>query len=395
MLSRFRTPPQLSFLARALPLVLALLVGGYAYAKKQVETLQTAAGVEIEVEDVVGGLEHPWGMAILPDGRVLVTERDTGALRVLGPEGKPSAPLDGTPKVFAEGQGGLMDVALDPEFEKNRRVYLSYAKPGPDGKAATALGRGKLEEDRIEGFEEIFVQSPMVRGPNHFGNRIAFSPDGQYLFLALGERFQFEPAQRLDNHLGKVIRIHPDGRVPEDNPFVGLEGAKGEIWSLGHRNIEAMAFQPGTDTLWVVEMGPLGGDELNRVEKGKNYGWPEVSWGDHYDGRDIPQPKKGSKLEDAEKVWSPVISPSGMAFYEGEMFPEWEGDALIGGLSARDVVRLELDGETIEEERLPLPARIRDVAEAPDGSVLLLTDEKDGHVWRMKRLEPPGRTASQ
>jgi len=237
-------------------------------------------------------------------------------------------------------------------------------------------------------FEDIFVQQPYINGRNHFGNRIEFSPDGKYLFMALGERFQFDPAQDLSNHLGTVIRIYPDGRVPKDNPFVGQKNAQDEIWSYGHRNIEAMAFQPETGVLWIGEMGPKGGDELNRIEKGANYGWPVVSWGEHYDGRDIPDPPTHPEFEDAARHWTPVISPSGMVFYSGAMFPEWKHNAFIGGLTHREIVRLVFDGtEVIEEERLNLPARIRDVDEAPDGSIYVLTDQGDGNVWRISRME--------
>ncbi|MDD5206869.1 MAG: PQQ-dependent sugar dehydrogenase [Desulfobacterales bacterium] len=350
----------------------------------EVETLRTKKGAEVTAETLVTGLDHPWGMAFLPDGRLLITERNTGRLYLLQTGRKLSNPLDGVPKVHSRGQGGLMDVALDPNFEKNKYVYLSYAKPGAGGKASTALGRGRLADNRIENFRDIFVQEPYVEGSNHFGNRIAFSPDGKYLFFALGERFQFDPAQDLSNHLGKVIRIHPDGSVPKDNPFVGRKNARGEIWSFGHRNIEAMAFQPGTGALWAGEMGPKGGDELNKIEGGANYGWPVVSWGDHYDGRKIPDPPTRPEFKDAARHWTPVISPSGMVFYEGVMFPDWKHNALIGGLTSKELVRLVLDGtRVIEEDRLPLPERVRDVQTGPDGSIYLLSDQDNGKLWRI------------
>jgi glucose/arabinose dehydrogenase len=214
-----------------------------------------------------------------------------------------------------------------------------------------------------------------------------FSPGGK-LFLTTGERFKFDPAQDLSNHLGMVVRINPDGTVPEDNPFVGQQDARDEIWSYGHRNIEAAAIQPDTGALWIAEMGPLGGDELNRPEAGRNYGWPVVSWGQHYDGTDIPDPPTQPRFADAVKHWTPVISPSGMVFYTGEMFPAWRGSALIGGLSSNGLVRVALDGaEVAGEERIPLGARIRDVEQAPDGAVYVLTDEDDGNVWRLAALE--------
>src|SRR5690606_5105403 len=284
--------------------------------------------------------------------------------------------------------GGLMDVALDPDFESNQMIYLSFAAAGPEGKATTALGRGKLVNDRLEGFEVIFRQEPWVEGPNHFGNRIVFDNEG-HVYLALGERFQFDPAQDLDNHLGKMVRINKDGSVPEDNPFVDQQNAKPEIWSYGHRNIEAAAVDPESGELWVAEMGPLGGDELNKPEAGKNYGWPEVSWGINYDGSDIPDPPSKPEFADAVEKFTPVISPSGMIFYSGNSFPEWQGDVFIGGLSAQDLVRLEIEDDRVtKQERLPLPERVRDVEQGPDGNIYILAspNEGTGNVWRIEPL---------
>jgi glucose/arabinose dehydrogenase len=364
-----------------------LLLTAAASASAQTQILRTDKGIEVQLEMLMDGLNHPWGMAFLPDGRLLITERNTGRLYILNTDNTLSKPLDGVPKVWARGQGGLMDVALHPEYEDNNYIYLSYAKPGPGGKATTALGRGKLTDGRINNFQDIFVQEPFIQGPNHFGNRIEFSPDGRYLFFALGERFQFDPAQDVSNHLGSVIRISPDGGVPDDNPFVGRDNAQNEIWSYGHRNIEAMAFQPQTEALWIGEMGPRGGDELNKIEKGANYGWPVVSWGEHYNGRDIPDPPTHPEFTDAVRHWTPVISPSGMVFYQGEMFPEWKNNALIGGLTHHELVRLSFDGtEVTEEDRLELPARIRDVETAPDGSIYLLTDQGNGKVLRISAV---------
>jgi glucose/arabinose dehydrogenase len=364
-----------------------LLVTATASASAQTQILRTDKGIEVQLEMLMDGLNHPWGMAFLPDGRLLITERNTGRFYILNTDNTLSKPLDGVPKVWARGQGGLMDVALHPEYEDNNYVYLSYAKPGPGGKATTALGRGKLTDGRINNFQDIFVQEPFIQGPNHFGNRIEFSPNGRYLFFALGERFQFDPAQDVSNHLGTVIRISPDGGVPDDNPFVGRDNAQNEIWSYGHRNIEAMAFQPQTEALWIGEMGPRGGDELNRIEKGANYGWPVVSWGEHYNGRDIPDPPTHPEFTDAVRHWTPVISPSGMVFYQGVMFPEWKNNALIGGLTHHELVRLTFDGtEVTEEDRLDLPARIRDVETAPDGSIYLLTDQDNGKVLRISAV---------
>lgn len=351
----------------------------------QAGSVMTAAG-PIAVQNLADGLDHPWGMAFLPDGRLLVTERP-GRLRILDLEGTLSAPVSGTPTVFAEGQGGLLDVALDPEFEDNGYVYLSYARPGPGGSATTAVGRARMVADSLEGFEVLFTEEPYITGPNHFGSRIAFSPDG-YLFLTLGERFQFEPAQDLSSHLGSVVRIHRDGAVPDDNPFVGRANAQPEIWSYGHRNVESGAFDPETGEFWIVEMGPLGGDELNRIEKGANYGWPVVSWGINYDGTEIPDPPTRPEFADAVRHWSPVISPSGMAFYTADVFPEWSGSAFIGSLTRQGVVRVVLEGgEVTDEEVIPLGARIRDVEAGPDGHLYVLTDQDDGNVWRLAPLQ--------
>ncbi len=351
---------------------------------EEVGSVQTDAG-GVVIENMAGGLTHPWGMAFLPDGRLLVTER-AGDLRILGTDNTLSDPVAGTPEVFAEGQGGLLDVALDPDFESNRMVYLSFAESG-EGGASTALGRGRLENGRIEGFEVIFSQQPKVSGANHFGGRIVFSPEG-HLFLTMGGRFKGEPAQDLSGHIGTIVRLNHDGSVPDDNPFVDQADAKAEIWSYGHRNIESAAIDPETGQLWVGEMGPLGGDELNRVQPGENYGWPVVSWGKHYDGTEIPDPPTHPEFADAVTHWTPVISPAGMAFYTGELFDAWRGSMLIGSLTGQAVVRLTIDdGEITSESRIPMPARIRDVAQGPEGRVFVLTDQSDGNVWRLKPLE--------
>ena len=287
----------------------------------QPESVQSKAG-KINVESLAGGLTHPWGMAFLPDGRLLVTER-AGRLRILNTDNTLSQPLGGVPEVYSKGQGGLLDVALDPDFQSNRLVYLSFSEPGGNNRATTALGRGTLEGEQIKNFSVIFRQEPMVEGENHFGGRIVFSPEGN-IFLTMGERFKKEPAQDLSSHLGTIARIKPDGSVPQDNPFVSQENAQDEIWSYGHRNIESAAFHPETKRLWVAEMGPKGGDELNQAEAGRNYGWPVVSWGKHYDGEDIPDPPTKPQFADAKIHWTPVISPSGMVFYTGSLFRSYE-----------------------------------------------------------------------
>jgi glucose/arabinose dehydrogenase len=351
-----------------------------AAARESEATLETEL-VRLRVQAVATNLEHPWGIASLPDGRLLVTER-SGSLNLIGSDGQRSK-VSGTPKVLAKGQGGMMDVALHPDFKSNSYVYLTFAAPGPDGASTTALGRGRLSNGTLQDFKTLFVQEPWIKNSSHFGNRIVFAPDGK-LFLALGERFLFAPAQNLTDHLGTVVRLNDDGSVPKDNPFVGKPDAKPEIWSYGHRNIEAAAIHPRSGELWVGEMGPKGGDELNIVKAGLNYGWPLVSWGKNYEGTEIPDPPTRPDLTDCIKHWTPVISPCGMVFYSGEAVPQWKGDLLIGGLTARVLVRVTTEGDkVIAEERITLGARIRDVEQAADGSIYLLTDESDGSVLRL------------
>lgn len=356
-------------------------------ALAQKPTVRTAAG-DIVIKTLAKELNHPWGMAILPDERLLFTER-AGTLRILEKDSTISEPLLGTPEVFAVGQGGMLDVALDPDFQQNNYIYLSFSEPGQDSTATTALGRGIFENDRIRDFEIIFRMEPKVEGPNHFGGRIIFTPQGQ-IMLTLAERFKFDPAQDPSNHLGTIVRINPDGSVPQDNPMIEDGEARDEIWSYGHRNIEAAAIHPETGDLWVAEMGPMGGDELNRPQAGKNYGWPLVSWGKHYDGEDIPDPDTRPEFEDAVLTWTPTISPSGMIFYDGEMFPEWNGSMMIGGLTSTGIVRVEVKGQDAREtERIPLGARIRDVEQAPDGSLYVLTDEDNGKILHLKKIKQP------
>jgi aldose sugar dehydrogenase len=349
-------------------------------------TLATEAG-PIKVETFAEGLSHPWGLAFLSDGRMLVTERP-GRLRLVSKDGKLSKPLSGVPEVFAAGQGGLLDVAIDPDFQSNQLVYISYAEPGGGG-ASTVVARGKLGKHGLEDVEVIFRQFPKVDGANHFGSRLAFAPDGK-LFITLGERFKFTPAQDLSNDLGKIVRINPDGSIPEDNPFVGRKEARPEIWSYGHRNAQGAAIHPETGKLWEDEFGPLGGDELNIPQAGADYGWPVVSWGDNYDRSVIPDPPTHPEFADAIYHWNPVISPSGMTFYTGDAIPGWKDNLLIGGLSSKAIVRLTLDGEkVVGEERLPMGMRIRDVVEAPDGSVFALTDQDDGKILRLTLENSP------
>jgi glucose/arabinose dehydrogenase len=370
---------------------LALALATPALAIDEViETEDTA----IRVETVVDGLDHPWGIAFLPDTSALVTERP-GRLRLLSPEGELSEPISGVPDVDARGQGGLLDVVLDPAFRENRRVYLSFSEPGEGGTNSTAVARGTLSEDMtaLDDVEVIFSQQPKVESTAHFGSRLVFDKNGD-LFVTMGERSaeQFrEQSQDIGSHLGKIVRLHPDGAVPEDNPFLQTEGALPEIWSYGHRNIQAAAINPETGDLWEIEHGPKGGDELNIVQAGKNYGWPVVSFGVNYSGTPVGSGESvGEGFVDPIYQWTPVIAPSGMTFYSGSILPEWGGDLFVGGLGSTALVRLELDGpEVTHEERIldDLGLRIRDVVEGPGGALYLLTDEDNGEVLRLTPAE--------
>lgn len=338
---------------------------------------------------VTDGLEHPWGLAFLPGGDLLVTERP-GRLRRIAADGSVSKPLAGVPAVYATSQGGLLDVAPSPSFATDRLVYLSYAEPRGAGTAATAVARGRLGDTGLEDVAVIWRQEPAVSGPNHFGSRLVFRRDGT-LFVTTGERFNHrEQAQQVSSSLGKVVRIAADGTIPRDNPFVGRDGAAPSVWSYGHRNVQAAALQPGTDALWIVEHGPMGGDELNRPEAGRNYGWPVISYGLNYDGTRVSDRAEAPGMEQPLYYWTPVIAPSGAAFYTGDAFPAWRDQLLVGSLSPGGLVRLTLDGTTVQSEVRhrdgELDARIRDVVQGPDGKVYLLTDERNGKVLR---LDPP------
>jgi glucose/arabinose dehydrogenase len=332
-------------------------------------------------------LEHPWGLAFLPDGAMLVTERP-GRLRRITADGTVSAPLAGVPKVHSTRQGGLLDVTLSPQFAQDRLVFLSFAEPREKGTAATAVARGRLGDAGLDGMTVIWRQEPAVEGPNHFGSRIVFRPDGT-LFVTLGDRFDYrEQAQVLTSLLGKIVRINPDGSVPRDNPFVGRNDAAPAIWSYGHRNVQAAALQPGTDLLWTVEHGAKGGDELNRPEGGKNYGWPVISYGVNYIGTRISDRTEAPGMEQPLYYWDPVIAPSGATFYMGDAFPDWRGQLLVGSLRPGGLVRLTLEGTRVAREERhrdgELDARIREVVQGPDGGVWLLTDEDDGKVLRLE-----------
>lgn len=346
-----------------------------------------SAGMAGRVATLAEGLEHPWGMAFLPDGRMLVTERP-GRLRVVSRDGSVSAPLGGVPRVHAQGQGGLLDVEVDPDFGRNRLVYLSYAEAG-DGGAGTAVAQGRLGSAGLEDVRVILRQSPKVAGDNHWGSRLVFGRDGT-LWVTLGDRFDFRnEAQNPANTIGKLVRIAPDGSIPRDNPFRDRAGALPEIWSLGHRNVQGAALHPETGEIWTVEHGARGGDEVNRPQAGRNYGWPVIGYGRHYSGAAIGEGTAKEGMEQPLRHWDPSIAPSGMAFYAGDAFPAWRGDALVGALRGKVLVRLDVEGDAVvSEERLlrDLDERIRDVAVGPDGLVYLLTDHPNGRVLRLEPL---------
>jgi glucose/arabinose dehydrogenase len=351
---------------------------------------------EIIVDRLADGLSHPWGLAFLPDGRMLVTEK-SGKLRIVSENGEMSDPIAGLPEVDAHDQGGLLDIELHPKFAENRLVYLSYSEPGEGGNS-TAVARGRLSDDgkALDNVQVIFSQKPKFQGTKHFGSRLVFDGKG-HLFITLGERFDYklrEKSQTLDSDVGKIVRLNEDGSIPKDNPFVGKEGALPEIWSYGHRNIQAAAIDPETGELWEIEHGPKGGDELNLVEAGKNYGWPVVSFGVNYDGTPVGAGKQQAQgMVDPVYQWTPVIAPSGMMFYTGEAFQEWQGDLFVGGLKATALVRLEIErGKVTHEERLleDLQMRIRDVVQGPEGALYLLTDENNGSILRVRGVASPG-----
>ncbi|MGE3622626.1 MAG: PQQ-dependent sugar dehydrogenase [Bdellovibrionales bacterium] len=339
----------------------------------------------LRVTTVAKGLEHPWSLEFLPDGRMLVTERP-GRMRIVSGDGKLSQPLSGVPEVYAEGQGGLLDVALDPQFEKNHIIYFSFAEE-KGGAAGTAVAKAKLEKTGLQDVQIIFRQQPKVKGKNHWGSRVVV--DGKnMLFITLGERFDYrDKAQDMSTHFGKVVRIHTDGSAPKDNPFAAQKDALPEIWSYGHRNIQGAAMNPATGELWTAEHGPRGGDEINIDRAGKNYGWPKASYGSHYSGEAIPDQHAGQGFEEPVFHWNPSISPSGMMFYTGDRFPAWNGDLFVGALNGMALIRLDIEnGKSAREERLlqKMEERIRDVKQGPDGLIYILTDNENGRILRVE-----------
>jgi aldose sugar dehydrogenase len=337
---------------------------------------------------VAKGLDHPWGLAFLPDGRLLVTER-AGRMRIVERDGRLNAPLAGVPPVVAAGQGGLLDVVLHPQFASNQLVYWTYSEAG-DGGSATVVARGKLDGNTLANVQVIFRQMPKVSGGNnHFGSRLVWSHDGK-LFVGLGDRFtRKDDAQTLDNHMGKVVRIEADGKPAADNPFVSRVGAKAEIWSYGHRNIQGAALHPTSGELWTVEHGPQGGDELNVPAAGANHGWPVITHGRNYGiGTKIGEGTERADVAAALRIWIPSIAPSGMAFVTSDRYPGWKGNLFVGALRGSHLVRLELDGRKVVKDETLLAERnerIRDVRQGPDGWLYVLTDSADGQIWRLER----------
>lgn len=356
---------------------------------EQTRACGVESNVDFEVTVLASGLVNPWAVEPLPGGDLLVTEKP-GRMRIVSAAGEMGEPLTGLPAVDDARQGGLLDVALSPDFESDRMVYWSYSEPR-DGGNATSVARATLSQDRtaLENVEVIFRSQPAYDGGLHFGSRLAFGPDGM-LYVTTGDRSDApmrQHAQRLDGHLGKVLRIRPDGSAPEDNPFVGEEGAVPETWTLGHRNIQSAAFDD-QGRLWTIEHGTRGGDELNLIERGNNYGWPDQAYGIEYSGDALPGVPEPSDLPHEQPVyyWDPVIAPSGAEWYSGSAFPEWQGSLFIGGLRSMRLVRLEVDGNRVTGEEHLLTdrqARIRDVREGPDGLLYLVTDHEDGELLRI------------
>jgi aldose sugar dehydrogenase len=349
----------------------------------------------IEVTKIADGFDHPWALAFLPDGRMLVTEKPTGKLYIVSASGEKSAAVAGLPEVDGRGQGGLLDVEVAPDHAQTGLIYWTYYEPREGGGNGLAVARARLQDGpqpSVADMQIIFRMLPTLDSTLHAGGRLVFAPD-EMLFVTLGERSIMEgrvQARDLGSHFGKVVRIRPDGTVPQDNPFRDREGARPESWSLGHRNILAAALDE-RQRLWVVEMGPRGGDELNLVERGKDYGWPDIGYGEEYSGARIHETTQAPGMEQPVYYWDPVISPSGLTIYSGKLFPEWKGDFFIGGLSSKALVRLELENDRVAaEERLltERSTRIREVVEGPEGALYVLTDESNGELLRLTPKRP-------
>ena len=354
-----------------------------AFAQAPRSPTPPAIDAPISAKAVVTGLDNPWCMAFLPDGRMIVTEQ-TGRVRIVDRDGRASEPLAGVPQVYTSNQAGLLDVTLSPNFASDNLVYLSYSEPG-EGGAGTAVARARLAGNALENVQVIWRQVPKVTGPNHWGSRIVFARDGT-LFVTTGDRYaQKDRAQDLSSTIGKVVRINADGSIPSDNPFAKRDGARPEIWSYGHRNIQGAALDPATGELWTIEHGARGGDELNRPQPGRNYGWPVITYGGDYSGAKIGEGTAKAGMEQPIYYWDPVIAPSGALFYTGDRYPGWKGSLFVGSLNPGALVRLELvDGRVRKEERyLGSAGRVRDIVQGPDGLLYLVIDQNSGSILRV------------
>lgn len=379
-----------SFFYIVLPLIaLGILASAWffynrSYAK---DTAPLATGDAYETVTVTKGISFPWSLAFLPENQgFLVTERD-GRLLHITPDGKIKTAITGLPPIYAAGQSGLFDIALSPQFIQNKQVYFAFAE-GTAAENNTALARATLDmaAHALQNVQVIFRAMPKVKGNNHYGGRILFAPDGT-LFLTLGERFAYrDQAQRTVNHLGTIVRLNADGSIPKDNPFTGDKQSRPEIYSYGHRNVQGIALQPGTNKIWAHEHGPKGGDEVNIVKAGANYGWPVVTFGREYSGLDITDQTSAPGMEDSVIHWVPSIAPSGMAFYNGDKFPDWKGDIFVGALAGQHLRHLTVNGDKVTKQAMmlkPVQERIRDVRSGPDGYIYVLTDSPDGQLIRI------------
>jgi aldose sugar dehydrogenase len=370
---------------RLLPLLLCgALVGCGQRASTAHAQIHHSEHHSYRVVTVTQGLQHPWGLAFLPDGEMLVTERP-GRLRVIRSGALDPQPVAGVPEVAVGGQGGLLDVAVHPEFARNRLVYLSYSKPGRDG-TTTAVVRGRFDGDRLSNVEEVIEARAWGRPGRHFGSRLLFDREG-FLYVTIGDRGTMDRAQDRSDHAGTTLRLHDDGRVPPDNPFVGQPNVLPEIYTYGNRNAQGMALHPVTGAIWQTEHGPRGGDEVNLIEAGRNYGWPVITYGVNYSGTPITHLTERAGMEQPLLHWTPSIAPSGTAFYTGNAFPEWRGSLFVGALAGRHLVRLSFDGtRPVSQEQLLRDAgyRIRDVRDGPDGYLYLLVDARNAPLLRLE-----------
>lgn len=382
-------PMTLRHLAQAIILASAALALA-ASAKPGDSKVITSKTGKLQVTTIAEGLQNPWGIAFLPNGDMLVTER-SGSMRIVSANGTLGAPIANVPKVAAQGQGGLLDVVLAPDFASSQKIYFSYAEPGDASKGesgnSTAVSSAVLKDNALHQVTRLFSQQPKVASSAHFGSRLIWAPDGT-LFITLGDRWsEKDRAQTLDNHQGKVVRINADGSIPADNPFVKTPGALPEIWSYGHRNVQGGAIHPVSKALWTGEHGPQGGDELNLTQAGKNYGWPVITYGENYGGGKIGEGTHKAGMEQPVYKWVPSIATAGFIFYTGDQFPQWKNNILLTSLREQTLVRLQLEGDkVVSEERLlkkEIGERLRHIAQGPDGLVYIISDESNGKIFRL------------